>query len=103
MSCSSADKIATVAAEEGNDVGHVLEARGAARMRWLAVAPALYRKLGYDLMRDFTPVALLGSEPLCAVVHPSLPVKSVREFYDNRGAEGSSGTPREMRTFMQSE
>ena len=45
-----------------------------------AVAPSLYSKLGYDLMRDFTPVTLLGSEPLCAVVHPSLPVKSVRDF-----------------------
>jgi tripartite-type tricarboxylate transporter receptor subunit TctC len=45
-----------------------------------AVAPALYRKLGYDLMRDFTPVALLGSEPLCVVVHPSLPVKSVHDL-----------------------
>ena len=45
-----------------------------------AVAPSLYSKLGYDLMRDFAPVTLLGSEPLCAVVHPSLPVKSVRDF-----------------------
>ena len=45
-----------------------------------AVAPSLYRKLGYNLMRDFVPVTLIGSEPLCAVVHPSLPVKSVREF-----------------------
>ena len=44
------------------------------------VAPSLYRKLGYDLARDFTPVTLIGSEPLCVVVHPSLPVKSVRDF-----------------------
>jgi tripartite-type tricarboxylate transporter receptor subunit TctC len=45
-----------------------------------AVAPSLYRKLGYDLARDFTPVTLLGSEPLCLVVHPSLPAGSLREF-----------------------
>ena len=45
-----------------------------------AVAPALYRKLGYDLARDFTPITLLGSEPLCMVVHPSLPPKSVKEL-----------------------
>jgi tripartite-type tricarboxylate transporter receptor subunit TctC len=45
-----------------------------------AVAPSLYSRLGYDLVRDFAPVTLLGSEPLCAVVHPSLPVKSVRDF-----------------------
>lgn len=45
-----------------------------------AVAPSLYKKLGYDLMRDFVPITLFGSEPLCVVVHPSLPAKSVREF-----------------------
>jgi tripartite-type tricarboxylate transporter receptor subunit TctC len=45
-----------------------------------AVAPSLYRKLGYDLMRDFTPVTMLGFEALAMVVHPSLPVKSVREL-----------------------
>ncbi len=45
-----------------------------------AIAPSLYRKLSYNLMRDFAPVTLIGSEPLCAVINPSLPVKSVREF-----------------------
>ncbi len=45
-----------------------------------AVAPSLYRKLGYDLAADFTPITLIASEALCATVHPSLPAKSVREF-----------------------
>jgi tripartite-type tricarboxylate transporter receptor subunit TctC len=45
-----------------------------------AIAPSLYRKLGYDLGRDFAPVTMLGSEPLCMVVHPSLPPKTVREL-----------------------
>lgn len=45
-----------------------------------AIAPSLYRKLSYDLVRDFAPVTLIGSEPLCAVISPSLPVKSVRDF-----------------------
>jgi tripartite-type tricarboxylate transporter receptor subunit TctC len=31
-------------------------------------------------MRDFTPITLIGVEQLCVVVHPSMPVKSVREF-----------------------
>jgi tripartite-type tricarboxylate transporter receptor subunit TctC len=44
------------------------------------IAPSLYRKLSYDVLRDFTPVTPLGSEPLCAVVHPSIPVKTVRDF-----------------------
>jgi tripartite-type tricarboxylate transporter receptor subunit TctC len=45
-----------------------------------AIAPSLYRKLNYDLERDFAPVTLLGSEPLAVVIHPSLPVKSLRDF-----------------------
>ena len=43
-------------------------------------APSLYRKLGYDLMRDFTPVGMLGSEPLCMTINPALPAKSVKEL-----------------------
>ena len=46
----------------------------------LAVNPALNKKLPYDPERDFTPVSLLTSAPLVLVVHPSLPVKSVREL-----------------------
>jgi tripartite-type tricarboxylate transporter receptor subunit TctC len=45
-----------------------------------AVAPSLYPKLSYDLMRDFAPITMLGVEQLCLVVHPSLPVKTVKEF-----------------------
>ena len=45
-----------------------------------AIAPSLYPKLSYDLMRDFVPVTMLGVEQLCLVVHPSLPVKTVKEF-----------------------
>ena len=62
-----------------------------------AAAPSLYKKLGYDLMRDFAPISLVGSEPLCVVVHPSLPVKSIRELVaflkENPGRTnyGSSG------------
>ena len=45
-----------------------------------AVAPSLYPKLNYDLMRDFAPITMIGVEQLCLVVHPSLPVKTVKEF-----------------------
>ena len=44
------------------------------------IAPSLYRKLSYDISRDFSPITLIGSEALCATVHPSLPIKSIREF-----------------------
>lgn len=46
----------------------------------LAINPALYRKLPYDPVRDFEPITLLGSGPYLLVVHPSLPVKSVKEL-----------------------
>jgi tripartite-type tricarboxylate transporter receptor subunit TctC len=42
--------------------------------------PGLYKKLPYDHTRDLAPVSWLASGPLTLVVHPSLPVKSVREL-----------------------
>jgi tripartite-type tricarboxylate transporter receptor subunit TctC len=46
----------------------------------LAINPALYSKMPYDLIRDFTPVSLTATILLALVVHPSLPVKSVQEL-----------------------
>lgn len=40
----------------------------------------LYKKRGYDLMRDFAPVTKLAVSPYVLVVHPSLPVKSVGDL-----------------------
>ncbi len=40
----------------------------------------LYKKLPYDTLKDFTPVALLTSQNAVLTVHPSLPVKTVKEF-----------------------
>ena len=45
-----------------------------------AVNPALYPKLPYDPVKDFAPVAMLIRNPYILVVHPALPVKSVKEF-----------------------
>ena len=45
-----------------------------------AANATLYRKLPYDLTRDFVAVTQLASSPSLLVVHPSLPVKSVTEF-----------------------
>jgi tripartite-type tricarboxylate transporter receptor subunit TctC len=41
---------------------------------------SLYRKLPYDLVKDFAPVTQLASSPSLLVVHPSLPVKTVAEL-----------------------
>ena len=46
----------------------------------LAVAPALYRKFSIDAARDFVAVAPAGVSPLVLVVHPSMPVRSVKEL-----------------------
>ena len=45
-----------------------------------AVNVALYPKLPYDSIKDFTPITLVASTPLILVVHPSLQVKTLAEF-----------------------
>jgi tripartite-type tricarboxylate transporter receptor subunit TctC len=45
-----------------------------------AVNATLYSKLGYSLVRDFAPVSLVGSTPQIVVVHPSVPVKTIKEL-----------------------
>lgn len=42
--------------------------------------PSLYRKLPYDSARDLAPVSLLASAPVILIVHPSVPVKTVKEL-----------------------
>ncbi len=40
----------------------------------------LYKKLPYDVIRDFAPVGTLAAQPGALAIHPSLPVKTVKEF-----------------------
>ena len=40
----------------------------------------LYRRVPYDVLNDFVPVSLLGSTNSVMTVHPSLPVRTVREL-----------------------
>jgi tripartite-type tricarboxylate transporter receptor subunit TctC len=64
----------------------------------LAVNPALYKKVPYDPVKDYEPITLLGSGPYILLVHPSLPVKSVKELIalarakPNQIAYASSGS-----------
>ena len=46
----------------------------------ISIAPALYSKLNYDVLKDYAPVALTATVPLVLVVNPALPVKSVQEL-----------------------
>jgi tripartite-type tricarboxylate transporter receptor subunit TctC len=45
-----------------------------------AINPVLYRKVNYDVVRDFAPITLLATSPFLLVVHPSLPATNVQEF-----------------------
>jgi tripartite-type tricarboxylate transporter receptor subunit TctC len=66
-----------------------------------AINVSLFRNPGYDLMKDFAPIAKLAVGPTALVVHPSVPARSVREFIKlaqsrpgqlNYGS-GGNGTP----------
>ena len=46
----------------------------------LAIAPSLYRNVGYDPRKDFAPIGLIGNAPNSLVVHPSFPAKTVAEL-----------------------
>jgi len=57
----------------------------------------LQSRIPYDPIKDFAPITLIGSSPSVIVVHPSLPVKTLKEFIalakqrPNELAFGSSG------------
>ncbi|MBI5967540.1 MAG: tripartite tricarboxylate transporter substrate binding protein [Deltaproteobacteria bacterium] len=46
----------------------------------LTINPSLFKKLPYDPIKDFDPVAIFVQVPNILVVHPSVPVKSVKEL-----------------------
>ena len=41
---------------------------------------ALYPKLSYDTVRDFTPIGMVSTQPTLLVVHPSFPIRSVKDL-----------------------
>src|SRR5215203_1255859 len=45
-----------------------------------AGVPAMYQKLNYDAARDFVGITEIAVSPLVIVIHPSLPVRSVKEL-----------------------
>jgi tripartite-type tricarboxylate transporter receptor subunit TctC len=46
----------------------------------VAFSVALVAKMPYDAVRDFAPITLATVTPVALVVHPSLPIKSVKEY-----------------------
>jgi tripartite-type tricarboxylate transporter receptor subunit TctC len=69
-----------------------------------AISQSLYAKLGYDLLRDFTPVSQAANYANLLVVHPSIPVRTVDELlgYARSSPKGlhygsaGNGTPPHM-------
>ena len=78
--------------------GYTLLAGGSAA---LAINPHLYKKLGYDTLRDFAPVSQLVAIPMVFVVTPSLNARNLNELVQlakqrpgqlNYGSSGSGST-----------
>ena len=46
----------------------------------LATNAALYKKLGYDAERDFTPITMVGTQANILVVNPAVPAQSMAEL-----------------------
>jgi len=67
----------------------------------LTINVSLYNKLTYDAVKDFAPISTVAVTPNCFAVHPSLPVKSVRDLIalakakpgEIAYASAGSGTP----------
>jgi len=66
----------------------------------MVINPALYTKLPYQTLRDFTPIARTAMQPLALMVNPSVPVKTLPEFINyararpgqvNYGSAGNGG------------
>jgi tripartite-type tricarboxylate transporter receptor subunit TctC len=77
----------------------------------ISINPSLFRKLPYDTLKDLKAVSLLAGAPYILAVHPSLPVKSVKQLIalakarpgELNHASGGSGTGPHlaMEVFMQ--
>lgn len=48
-----------------------------------SIAPALYPKLTYDVVKDFTPIVQVASTPFMLTVHPSVPATDVKSFVEH--------------------
>jgi tripartite-type tricarboxylate transporter receptor subunit TctC len=66
----------------------------------MVINPALYSKLPYATLKDFTPIARTAMQPLALLVNPKLPVTTLKEFMDytrarpgqvNYGSAGNGG------------
>lgn len=78
--------VTNVAGASGS-IGHQQVARAAADGHTLVVGTAstmpgnaAYNKLAWDPITDFTPIGLVATDSMSVIVHPSVPVNSVKEL-----------------------
>ncbi len=85
--------IATQEGARGTPDGHTLLLSTGAQM---AIAPAVHEKPGYDPVRSFVHIIHLTDTPLVLVVHPRVPVSTVKEFiawsHTNKGKVNVAST-----------
>jgi tripartite-type tricarboxylate transporter receptor subunit TctC len=102
----------------GGNVGAELAARAAPDGYTLmlgtnthAINMSLYAKPGYDLQKDFAPIALATSAPMVLLVPVSLPAKTLKEFIAlakaqpnklNYGSGGSGSSPHVIAELLKS-
>jgi tripartite-type tricarboxylate transporter receptor subunit TctC len=46
----------------------------------MAIGPALFRNIGFDVLRDFAPVTLIADQPSIIAVNPKVPAKTLSEL-----------------------
>jgi tripartite-type tricarboxylate transporter receptor subunit TctC len=65
--------------------------------------PSLFAKLPFDVKRDLAPVSLIAIGPSVLVVHPSVPVRSVKELIARAPGCSSRSTSDSIRSSRASE
>jgi len=46
----------------------------------LTISPNVYRQVPFEITRDFQPITMIAQAPMMLMVHPSIPVNSVKDF-----------------------
>ena len=69
---------------------------------YVTIGPSLYRKLAYDVAKDFTAIGLVAQNQYLLVTHPSVPANNTRELVQlarrnpgklNYGSSGAGAPP----------
>jgi tripartite-type tricarboxylate transporter receptor subunit TctC len=59
-----------------------------------AINPALYKNPGFDPVKDFRPITLIGAVPNVLLVHPTFPAKNLGELIARAKAKPTATSTR---------